>query len=153
MLRLKYVARSQPFKTNGPRYKAISPLIERPSPGLVHLMLSSSLKKTPFAALSRPVAGTYKNTLITTLPGSVKAVKETLDALLQGGLVSHALDLIKGGSGRQLHTQLHRANNHGISDTSVHSCSHHHHSGYHAPKPHLEAVLSHDPNAPGDLLQ
>ena len=117
-------------------------------------MLSSSLEKTPFAALSRPVAGTYKNTLITTLPGSIKAVKETLETLLQGGLISHALDLIKGGSGQQLHTQLHRASNHGILDTSVHSCSHHHHhSGHHVPKPDLEAALSHDPNAPGDLLQ
>jgi len=140
-----------PFKAKLPCYKAIAPLIERPAPGLVHLMLSSSLKTTPFAALSRPVAGTYKNTLITTLPGSVKAVKENLEALLQGGLISHALDLIKGGSGRQVHAQLQRATNH--CGAIVHSCGHHHHSGHHAQKPHSEAALSHDPNAPGDLLQ
>ncbi|KAG8900544.1 hypothetical protein FRB99_005983 [Tulasnella sp. 403] len=84
--------------------EAISSLIERPAPGLVHLLLSSSLKHTPFAALSRPVAGTVGKTLVVTLPGSPKAVRENLAALLT--VVGHALDLIRGGSGAAVHKDL-----------------------------------------------
>ncbi|OBZ70254.1 Molybdenum cofactor synthesis protein cinnamon [Grifola frondosa] len=86
--------------------EAIRPLIERDASGLVHLLLAASLQYTPLAALSRPVAGTAKNTLIITLPGSVKAVKENLAALLNGGVVDHALDLIRGGTGKQPRTTL-----------------------------------------------
>ena len=129
--------------------QAISPLIERDAPGLVHLMISTSLKHTPLAALSRPVAGTIGNTLIVTLPGSVKAVKENLEALLSGGVVNHAIDLIKGGTGKGVHTALAS----GSSDvavaspayTSYHHCDHNH--SHQPPQP--RAALSHDPSLPG----
>ncbi|KAF8958523.1 molybdenum cofactor biosynthesis protein [Flammula alnicola] len=130
--------------------EAIAPLIERPAPGLVHLMLSSSLKHTPLAALSRPVAGTFKDTLITTLPGSVKAVKENLDALFQAGVVEHAIELIRGGSGQQVHSQL-AANDTLTSDATKsdpHRHHHHHHGEHSTPKPRSEVALSHDPSAP-----
>ena len=54
--------------------EAIKPLIEKEAPGIVHKMLTDSLKITPFAALSRPVAGTLVGggTLVITLPGSPK---------------------------------------------------------------------------------
>ena len=142
--------------------QAITPLIERPAPGLVHLMISSSLKHTPLAALSRPVAGTIKNTLITTLPGSVKAVKENLEALFQAKVIEHAIELIQGGSGQQVHRNLL------ISDTPVHlhdasptghghehqhhrlrQHHHHHHGEHQAPTPRSEKALSHDPSASG----
>ena len=134
--------------------QAISSLIERPAPGLVHLMLAASLKKTHFASLSRPVAGTLKNTLITTLPGSVNAVKENMHALLRGGLISHALDLIKGNSGRQLHAQLQSGEQEaakGYPQTQHHHDGHHHHHHHEgdAPKLRSKAALSHDPTAPG----
>ncbi|KAG8691717.1 hypothetical protein FRC11_012001 [Ceratobasidium sp. 423] len=88
--------------------EAISPLIERPAPGLIHLIMAESLKYTPLAALSRPVAGSIREALVTTLPGSPKAVKENLAALLQGGVISHALDLLTGGkeSGQLVHTRI-----------------------------------------------
>ena len=130
--------------------QAISPLIERDAPGLVHLMISTSLKHTPLAALSRPVAGTIGNTLIVTLPGSVKAVKENLEALLSGGVVNHAIDLIKGGTGKGVHTALAS----GSSDVAVASpayTSHHHHCDHnhsHQP-PQPRTALSHDPSLPG----
>ncbi|KAG9317926.1 MoaB/Mog domain-containing protein [Chiua virens] len=54
--------------TGGTGFGAITPLIERHAPGLVHLLLSASIKHTPFAALSRPVAGTVKNTLVVNTP-------------------------------------------------------------------------------------
>ncbi|KAI6034880.1 hypothetical protein F5J12DRAFT_901815 [Pisolithus orientalis] len=110
--------------------KAISPLLERQAPGLVHLLLSSSLKHTPLAALSRPLAGTIGKTLVVTLPGSTKAVRENLDALLSNGVLDHALDLIKGGSGKDRST----------------TCGHHHRPGCVAPKP--RTALSHDPSVP-----
>ncbi|KXN89508.1 Gephyrin [Leucoagaricus sp. SymC.cos] len=86
--------------------EAIKPLLDREASGLVHLLLSSSLQHTPLAALSRPVAGTRGTSLITTLPGSVKAVKENLEALLNRGVISHALDLVRGGSGKDVHATL-----------------------------------------------
>ncbi|KAF8165768.1 molybdenum cofactor biosynthesis protein [Crassisporium funariophilum] len=133
--------------------EAISPLIERPAPGLVHLMLSSSIQHTPFAALSRPVAGTCRNTLITTLPGSIKAVTENIKALFQAGVIIHAIELIQGGSGRRVHASL------AAQDTSqgeaqsgsIHRDHHHHHhhdGGHHTPKPRSTVALSHDPSAP-----
>ncbi|KAJ7639466.1 hypothetical protein FB45DRAFT_905679 [Roridomyces roridus] len=93
-------------------------------------MMSSSLKHTPLAALSRPVAGTIKNTLVVTLPGSVKAVKENLEALLAGGVVNHAIELIRGGTGKQVHAEL---------------AGHHHHHHDHAVR--QSRTLSHDPSA------
>jgi len=112
----------------------------------VHLLLSSSLKHTPLAALSRPVAGTIKNTLVVTLPGSVKAVKENLDALLSNGIVDHAIDLIKGGSGKQVHASM--GSGHGGHDHHHHHTprTHHHHHDHQEPK---SRVLSHDPSQAG----
>ncbi|CEL59348.1 Gephyrin OS=Homo sapiens GN=GPHN PE=1 SV=1 [Rhizoctonia solani AG-1 IB] len=116
--------------------------------------MAESLKHTPLAALSRPVAGTVRDTLITTLPGSPKAVKENLSALLHGGVISHALDLLAGGKeSGQVHAKLGVADRTaGISQAShgAHSHHHHHHHEHHkhghqAPTPR---TLSHDPNLP-----
>ncbi|KAK7053929.1 Molybdopterin molybdenumtransferase [Favolaschia claudopus] len=126
--------------------EAISPLLEREAPGLVHLMLSASLNHTPFAALARPVAGTIKRTLVVTLPGSVKAVTENIQTLLDSGVVLHAVELIRGGSGREVHAAL-AAEGSGSLPTTHHHHYHHHHDqshGHHAPQPR---TLSHDPSA------
>ncbi|KAJ7369083.1 MoaB/Mog domain-containing protein [Mycena albidolilacea] len=125
--------------------EAISPLLEREAPGLVHLMLSASLKHTPLAALSRPVAGTIKRALVVTLPGSVKAVKENLDALLSAGAVSHAIELIRGGTGKEVHAAL-AAEGAGSQSgvTPVGNHHHHHHHDHQIPQPR---TLSHDPSA------
>ncbi|CAE6442420.1 unnamed protein product [Rhizoctonia solani] len=134
--------------------EAISPLIERPAPGLVHLIMSESLKHTPLAALSRPVAGSIRNTLVTTLPGSPKAVRENLSALLQGGVISHALDLLTGGKENgQVHAKIgvpDRATGTSQPSAGTHSHHHHHHHehqkhGHQIPTPR---TLSHDPNLP-----
>ena len=76
---------------------ALAPLLPRPAPGLVHLLLSSSLRSSPLGAmtlLSRPVAGIRGRTLCITLPGSVSGVKENLMALLP--VLPHALQLMEG---------------------------------------------------------
>ncbi|KAJ7433062.1 MoaB/Mog domain-containing protein [Mycena galericulata] len=124
--------------------EAIAPLLEREASGLVHLMMSVSLQHTPLAALSRPVAGTVKSTLVVTLPGSVKAVKENMEALLSGGVVNHAIDLIRGGTGKQVHSRLAAEGSRSqVSDTVPHH-HHHHHHDHAVPQPR---TLSHDPSA------
>lgn len=118
-------------------------MLDREAPGLVHLALSSSLRHTPLAALSRPIAGTRKNTLIITLPGSVKAVREILATLFAQDVIGHALELIRGGTGNSRHTKL--ADSLGQAVWPEHG--HHHHHGTHSheiPKPR-----SNDPSAPG----
>ncbi len=119
---------------------------------MVHLLLASSLKHTPLASLSRPVAGTLENTLIVTLPGSVKAVKENLEALLQDGILHHAVELVKGGSGQAVHNAI--GSSSPVASSSgghEHAHHHHHHHGHdhQIPQPRTPQVLSHDPEAPG----
>ncbi|EJF62323.1 molybdenum cofactor biosynthesis protein [Dichomitus squalens LYAD-421 SS1] len=115
--------------------EAIKPLLDREAPGLVALILNASLQATPLAALSRPVAGTIKNTLIVTLPGSVKAVQENTAALLQPGVIEHAIELVRGGTGRRVHEDLETegvrvpAEGSVVSAGSARSGSHHHHNG------------------------
>lgn len=87
-------------------------------------MLSTTLKITPFAALSRSVCGTRDNTLILTLPGSAKAAMECLEAVLP--VLSHAVDLMLGRTKKteKFHQKL------------SHTCTH---------------TLSNDPSKPGTI--
>lgn len=118
----------------------IDPLLERQAPGFVYAILGSS----PRAVLARPVAGIRGNTLIITLPGSLRAVEECLNAILAGGLLNHALRLLQGESSRKLHSLPNEGfiePTHGHQkpqDNSKHDHhhhSHHEHAGHTAPKP------------------
>jgi len=68
--------------------------IEREVPGLAEAMRAASLRKTPRGMLSRAVAGIRGKTLIINLPGSPKAVRENLEAVLE--VIPHAVEKIKG---------------------------------------------------------
>ena len=70
-------------------------VIEKLIPGLPELMRAEGLKKTKKACLSRGICGIRKNTIIINLPGSPKAVKESLEAILD--LIPHSLEMLKGG--------------------------------------------------------
>ena len=75
--------------------EATGQVIERLIPGLSELMRSEGLKKTKKAALSRGICGIRKNSIIINLPGSPKAVKESLEAILD--LIPHSLEMLRGG--------------------------------------------------------
>ena len=75
--------------------EATDQVIERAIPGLPELMRAEGLKITKKAVLSRGIAGIRGNTIIINLPGSPKAVKESLDAVMD--LIPHALEMLKGG--------------------------------------------------------
>ncbi len=75
--------------------EATAQVIEKNIPGLPELMRAEGLKNTKKAALSRGICGIRKNTMIINLPGSPKAVKESLAAVLD--LIPHALAMLAGG--------------------------------------------------------
>ncbi|KAI9025021.1 MoaB/Mog domain-containing protein [Phycomyces nitens] len=117
--------------------EAIIPLLTRQTPGITHLLLSSSLAITPFAALSRPVTGIRKNTLIITLPGSPKACKENMAAIIN--VLPHGLDLIRGEPVTMLHSKIQKDGN---EKTSAHKNKH-----------HLFHTCTHDHDEPGHASQ
>ena len=79
------------------------------------------------AALARPVAGTIGKTLVVTLPGSAKAVRESIESILSSGIIGHAVELIKGGTGSTLHSELAKNDAESRGHHSHHHAHHHHH--------------------------
>ena len=69
-------------------------VVNKLSPGFAEAMRAGTLKVTPFAMLSRAVAGIRGKCLIINLPGSPQAVRECLEAILP--TIPHAMGIIKG---------------------------------------------------------
>jgi molybdenum cofactor synthesis domain-containing protein len=62
--------------------EATAPLIERDLPGLALAMRWGSYRSTPFAMISRAVAGFHGDCLIVNMPGSPRAVAECFGIVL-----------------------------------------------------------------------
>jgi molybdenum cofactor synthesis domain-containing protein len=65
-------------------------------PGIAEAMRVKGFKKTPFAMISRAIAGVRGKTLIINLPGSPLAVKENLSAIIP--IIPHTIEKIKGST-------------------------------------------------------
>jgi molybdopterin adenylyltransferase len=76
--------------------EATKAVIDRETPGIAEAMRRAGIEKTPTAMLSRAAAGIRKRTLIVNLPGSEKAVRESLVAILPA--LPHGVDILKGAA-------------------------------------------------------
>jgi cyclic pyranopterin monophosphate synthase len=73
--------------------ETVRALIEREMPGIMEAARAHGQRRTPYAMISRGVAGLAGRSLIVTLPGSARGAQETLDALLPG--LVHTLDVLR----------------------------------------------------------
>ncbi len=76
--------------------EATRPVLDKEVPGISETIRRHGRDRTPFAMLSREVAGLRKDSMIINLPGSSKGAKESLEALFPGLL--HGFPMMWGGS-------------------------------------------------------
>ena len=68
---------------------------QRLTPGIPEAMRAASMAITPRGCLSRAAAGIRNRSLIINLPGSPKAARENLEAVLDP--IGHGLQMLRGG--------------------------------------------------------
>ncbi len=76
--------------------EATRDVIEREVPGIPEAIRQYSINITKRAMLSRAVAGIRKGTLIVNLPGSEKAVRESLEYCIEA--VIHGIEILAGSA-------------------------------------------------------
>ena len=77
--------------------EATEDITERKVPGIPEAIRAYSMTITNRAMLSRATAGIRKQTLIINLPGSPKAVKESLEYII--GALDHGIEIMTGEAG------------------------------------------------------
>lgn len=78
-------------------------VIDREVPGISEALRARSLAKTPHGMLSRGIAGAVGASLVVNLPGSPRAVRESLETLLP--VLPHAVELLAGETGESGHAR------------------------------------------------
>ncbi len=78
-------------------------VIDREIPGIAEALRARSLERTPHGMLSRGVAGALGKTLVVNLPGSPRAVRESLEVILP--VLPHVVELLAGESGESGHAR------------------------------------------------
>ena len=77
--------------------EATEDIVDRRVPGIPEAMRAYSMTITKRAMLSRATAGIRKKTLIINLPGSPKAVKESLEYIIDA--LGHGIEIMTGEAG------------------------------------------------------
>ena len=80
-------------------------MIERETRGIPEAMRWASLQVTPRGCLSREAAGIRGDTLIINCPGSEKAARECLGAVLPA--LKHGVEMLRGWKGNCAGTKEH----------------------------------------------
>ncbi|HKJ67584.1 MAG TPA: bifunctional molybdenum cofactor biosynthesis protein MoaC/MoaB [bacterium] len=75
--------------------EATGPILEKEAPGITEKMRDYGSQRTPYAMLSREMAGTIGQSLILNLPGSSNGARESMEALFPG--ILHIFPMLKGG--------------------------------------------------------
>ncbi len=75
--------------------EATAAVCERMAPGIPEAMRAASMAITSRACLSREAAGIRGRTLIVNLPGSPKAARENIEAVIDP--IAHGLRILRGG--------------------------------------------------------
>jgi molybdenum cofactor biosynthesis protein MoaC len=75
--------------------EATKEVLDRIVPGITEVMRSFGQRRTPYAMLSRNVAGVRGKTLIINLPGSSRGAEESMNSLFPG--ILHSMKMIRGG--------------------------------------------------------
>lgn len=76
--------------------EALAPLLHKHTPGISEAIRAYSMTLTKTAMLSRAISGIRNESLVITLPGSPKALKEILDFIIKP--LMHGLDILIGSA-------------------------------------------------------
>ena len=74
--------------------EALAPLLDRNIPGIAEAIRSYGQDRTPYAMLSRSIAGTIGKSLVLALPGSTNGAKQSIEAIFPS--VLHVFGILKG---------------------------------------------------------